>query len=64
MGASCEYFPRVALISSSVPAGDCGGESVLTPPSEIVMLKEVTGIRRVRMLYVQLQYGCNFRCKH
>jgi Fe-coproporphyrin III synthase len=28
------------------------------------MLKEVTGIRRVRMLYVQLQYGCNFRCKH
>lgn len=28
------------------------------------MLKEITGIRRVRMLYIQLQYGCNFRCKH
>ena len=28
------------------------------------MLKEVTGIRRVRMLYLQLQFACNFRCQH
>lgn len=28
------------------------------------MLKQVTGIRRVRMLYLQLQFACNFRCQH
>ena len=28
------------------------------------MLKQVTGITRVRMLYLQLQYACNFRCQH
>ncbi|MEY9846133.1 MoaA/NifB/PqqE/SkfB family radical SAM enzyme [Streptacidiphilus sp. BW17] len=27
------------------------------------MLKEVTGITRVKMLYLQLQYRCNFVCK-
>lgn len=28
------------------------------------MITEVTGIRRIRMLYVQLLYRCNFRCLH
>lgn len=28
------------------------------------MLTEITGIRRVRMLYLQLLYRCNFRCRH
>jgi len=28
------------------------------------MLKQITGITRVRMLYLQLQFACNFRCKH
>ncbi|MGC5563289.1 radical SAM protein [Streptomyces sp. FR-108] len=28
------------------------------------MIKEVTGIRRIRMLYVQLLYRCNFQCLH
>ncbi|MGH3518486.1 MAG: radical SAM protein [Haloechinothrix sp.] len=28
------------------------------------MLAEITGIHRVRMLYLQLLYRCNFSCKH
>jgi MoaA/NifB/PqqE/SkfB family radical SAM enzyme len=27
------------------------------------VLREVTGINRIRMLYLQLQYRCNFRCR-
>ncbi|MCX5314716.1 radical SAM protein [Streptomyces sp. NBC_00154] len=28
------------------------------------MIREVTGIRRIRMLYLQLLYRCNFECLH
>lgn len=28
------------------------------------MIGEVTGIRRIRMLYLQLLYRCNFECLH
>ncbi|WP_327324582.1 radical SAM protein [Streptomyces sp. NBC_01210] len=28
------------------------------------MIEEVTGIRRIRMLYLQLLYRCNFECLH
>lgn len=28
------------------------------------MIKEVTGIRKIRMLYLQLLYRCNFECDH
>ncbi|MFD0443323.1 radical SAM protein [Streptomyces indonesiensis] len=28
------------------------------------MIGEVTGIRRIRMLYLQLLYRCNFQCLH
>ncbi|MFC8527129.1 radical SAM protein [Nocardia sp. NPDC057227] len=28
------------------------------------MIEEVTGIRRIRMLYLQLLYRCNFECGH
>ncbi|MEV6197524.1 radical SAM protein [Streptomyces sp. NPDC051920] len=28
------------------------------------MIREVTGIRRIRMLYLQLLYRCNFTCLH
>lgn len=28
------------------------------------MLTEITGIHRIRMLYLQLLYRCNFRCRH
>lgn len=28
------------------------------------MLTEITGIHRVRMLYLQLLYRCNFSCRH
>lgn len=28
------------------------------------MIDEVTGVRRIRMLYVQLHYRCNYTCQH
>ncbi|WP_158835318.1 hypothetical protein [Streptomyces sp. NRRL S-350] len=28
------------------------------------MIEEVTGIRRIRMLYLQRLYRCNFNCLH
>ncbi|GAA4966680.1 hypothetical protein GCM10023238_38100 [Streptomyces heliomycini] len=28
------------------------------------MIREVTGIRKIRMLYLQLLYRCNFTCLH
>ena len=28
------------------------------------MIEEVTGIRKIRMLYLQLLYRCNFTCLH
>nr|WP_234042481.1 hypothetical protein [Streptomyces marianii] len=28
------------------------------------MIGEVTGIRKIRMLYLQLLYRCNFTCLH
>ncbi|MGH3094988.1 MAG: radical SAM protein, partial [Streptosporangiales bacterium] len=29
-----------------------------------IMIREVTGVTRIRMLYLQLLYRCNFACKH
>lgn len=28
------------------------------------MIEEITGIRRIRMVYLQLLYRCNFECLH
>ena len=28
------------------------------------MIREVTGISKIRMVYVQLLYRCNFECLH
>lgn len=42
--------------ASGLPPGNC--------PKETHVIGEVTGIRRIRMLYLQLLYRCNFECLH
>lgn len=66
MGAYRGLSPRVQLISPQLDERDGGDrrEKRALLALEATVLKQITGITRIRMLYLQLQYGCNFRCLH